>query len=801
MNDLKFAMRQLAKNPAFTIVAVLTLALGIGANTAIFTVANGVLLKPLPLPDSERILSLWEAGPGRGFDKVPASAANYLDWKSQAKSFTAISAWQPASINIGAEGGNPERWTGALVHQNFFDVTGVRPVLGSEFLPEHFERGKDGVVILSQGIWRERFASDPNILGRPLLLNGRNRTVLGVMPDGFQTPAQARAWVPKAFSAEELADRGYKQMYVLGRLKANATPEQASVELAMLAANLAKNYPEALANWSAFAHPALEDVAAPMRRPLMVLLGAVMAVLLMACANVANLLLARGEARAGEMAVRTALGAQRRHILRQLGLESALLASLGGIAGWFVAAGLLKSLLAAAPAGLPRLNLVSLDGTALAFTVAVALITAMVFGFAPMWKLASSQPVTAIRASSDQSTARQGWASRLLLIFQVALAVVVLAAGGLLLRSLDRLIRMDIGFRPSELLTARLELPRAKYGGEGRREQFANSLLEKLLAIPGVERAAITSDLPMQGWPQLIMRVEGRPTPRQSEAPTTGFAGISTDYFRTMGVAILSGRDFEASDRADTTRVGIVTEAFVRQVFPTENPLGKRIEVGFSEPPRWIEIVGVARDARNQSLEAQPQAQVFVPLAQQDEFFGPSFSVVVRARPGLANLAASLRQAVWSLDKDQPLHLVKPMTQIVAEQLAQRRFTALLLGVFAALALLLALIGLYGTVAYGVSRRRREIGIRMAIGADRRSVLQWVLGEGFRLALTGVLVGIGGAWATLRLMRNLLYEISPADPLTLGAVSVLLLVAAVLASWLPARRAAGLNPIVALRQD
>ncbi|MCW5556734.1 MAG: ABC transporter permease [Verrucomicrobiae bacterium] len=801
MQDLRFAFRQLLKNPGFTAVAVLTLALGIGANTAIFTVAYGVLLKPLPLPQSERLVNVFEKGSDDRFSKTPVAAQNYLDWKARSKSFTALTCFQGASVNVGAGEGPPERWNAALVHDDFFRVAGVGPALGNVFNPDHFRDGADDVMILSHGVWQERFGGDATVVGRTIPLNGRTRTVIGVMPDGFQTPGQSRVWLPKVFSQQELYDRANKGFIVLGRLAPGLTADQATRDVAGIAANLAQDFPVLLDGWSAFAVPLLEGFAQPMRLPLLVLLAAVGVVLLMACVNVANLLLARSAARVGEMAMRAALGAERRHLIRQLGIESLLLALLGGIAGWLCAVFLLKLLIATAPAGLPRVSQVTLDFPALAFTLGATVLTAVVFGFAPAWQLARVQPVQAMRDTAANLTVRAGVTSRSLVVFQIAAAMVVLVATGLLLRSFDRLLRTDLGFRADELLTVRLELPPAKYGGEGRRNQFAQSLLEKLAVIPGVESAGITSRLPIQGWGRVITRVEGRPSPRPSEAPATGTAGVTPDYFRTLNIPILRGRGVTAADHANATKVAVINEAYARRFFPGEDPLGRRIEIGFDEPPQWIEVIGIVRDSRNESLEASPQDEVFVPLAQQQGFFGTSISVAIRTRPGAPDIVNALRQAVWSLDKDQPLHNLKPMKQVLFEATAQRRFTLIVLGVFAGLALLLTLVGLYGVLAYSVSRRGREIGIRMALGAQRGDVSRLILREGLRLAAIGIAAGLLAALASVRVMRSLLYEIGLADPVTFAAIPLLLAAIALLACWLPARRAARVDPMVALRTE
>lgn len=799
LQDVRYGLRMLRKNPGFTVVAVITLALGIGATTTIFTVAYGVLLKPLPLPQSERLVSIFEKGPRGGFSKTPASAQNYLDWKARAKSFTALTCFQMASANVGADGGAPERWNAAMVHDDFFKVVGVTPVLGIPFTAEDFVEGANRVVILSHGVWSERFGADSNIVGKTISLNDRVRTVVGVMPPGFQTPGQSRVWVPKIFTNDELMDRNAKAYTVLGRLRPAVTPAQANSEVAAIAENLARDFPDFLKGWSAFVVPVLENFTQPARLPLFVLSAAVGIVLLMACINVANLLLARGASRVGEIATRAALGAERGRLLRQLGVESLMLAVLGGIAGCLFAAVLFKLVIAAAPAGLPRVNQVSLDYRTVAFAVGVTALTSLFFGFAPAWQLARVQPIRAMRDSSANTTARSGRASKFLVVFQIAASLVVLVATGLLLRSFDRLLRADLGFQADELLTVRLELSPVKYGSEGRRDQFARALIEKLSALPGVESAAAATQLPLQGWGQVITRIEGRPAPPPSEAPSTGYAAVTPGYFHTLDIPILKGRGFEPTDDTNAPKVGLINEAFARRFFPDENPIGKQVELGFAEPPQWIEIIGVVRNSRNESIENQPQDQVFTPLDQAPWFVGAPISVAVRTRQSARDLVPAMRQAVWSLDKDQPLHNLKPMKEVLFEATAQRRFTLIILGVFAGLALLLTLVGLYGVLAYGVSKRKRELGIRMALGAQRGDVFRLVLREGALLAICGVAAGLAGALSAVNVIRSLLYEIAPTDPATFVTIPLLLFVVALFACALPALRASSVDPMAALR--
>ena len=805
MDDLKFALRQLLKNPGFTAVAVLTLALGIGANTAVFTVVNAVLLKPLPLPDSERLVSVWErdSRPGGKQEQVPAAAAQFVDWHRELKSFQALACWQPAAVNLASDGGPPERHNGAVVSEDYFRVTGIGPVRGNGFVKENFKAGQDGVVILGHGVWQERFGGDPNIIGTTITVNGRMREVVGVMPPKFQSPAQARFWVPKVFGEQALADRNLKQLFVLGRLAKDVPLAQAQAELTASMAALEQAHPDSLKGWTAFAQPALEDVVKGMRPALLVLLAAVATVLLMACVNVANLLLARGAARQGELAVRSALGAPRGRLARQLFTEAVLLAVAGGIAGLLLAHGLLNGLLALAPAGMPRLDQVALDRTAFAFTAAACSVTGLLFGFVPAWRLSLANPNDALKGTGQRVTASIGWLRRGLVVFQVSAAVVVLVGTGLLLRSFDRLLAVDLGFEPEQLMTVRLELPPAKYAGGQRRDQFAEEVLQRLTATLGVESAGVSTHLPLQGWPRYIVRVEGQAAPPPSESPASGYTGVSVEYFHTMGMHIVQGRSFTAVDREGAPPVCVVNQAFARRFFAGADPVGQRVEIGRSEPPAWMDVVGVVNDSRNAGLEKLPDEQVFVPMRQQSRFLrsSPALSVVARIRGGTGGIPDAIRQAVWAVDKDQPLHLLQPMTQVLAQATAQRRFTVLVLGVFAALAAALAGVGLYGVMSYSVAQRTQEIGVRMALGAQRWNVLRLILGSGVRTLTVGLLLGGAAALAISRWLQSMLFETSSFDLLTYGAAGGLLFVAGLLACWVPARHATQVHPMEALRAE
>ncbi|MCC6235209.1 MAG: ABC transporter permease, partial [Verrucomicrobiales bacterium] len=715
----------------------------------------------------------------------------------------ALATWYPAAVNLAAEGATPERHAGALVSQDFFAVIGVAPALGASFAAERFQPGQDGVVLISDAVWRQRFQGRSDIVGRPLQINGRTREIVGVMPPGFQTPAKAAFWVPKVFSPQELQDRDFKSQYVLGRLAAGATVDSARAEVATLYGNLRASYPEVLEGWAPLLHPAAEDVVKPLRPAMVLLLAAVAVVLLLACLNVASLLLAQAATRRGEFGVRAALGASPRRLVLLSLTETGTLSLAGGLIGLALAHTLLAGLRALAPASLARLDQVQLDPTALAFALGACVLTTLIAGLAPALQQARTDPVNALRAVSARATSRLTASRRALVIVQVAATVVVLVVTGLLLRSLDRVLDRDLGFQRENLLTARLELPPVKYAAEQRRDQFAEEVLSRLGQARGVESAAASTYLPLQGWPQIILRLEENPIVRPSDAAATGYTGVTPGYFRTLGMRLLRGRDFTSADREETVPVCVINEAFARTHFGSRDPLGKRLEIGFSEPPRWIEIVGVVNDTSNAQLEVQPQEQVFVPLRQQPPFLrsNPALSLVIRGQSGLEGLPESLRSAVWAVDRDQPLHLLQPMTQILQGATADRRFTLRILAAFAACAVALAAVGLYGMLNGQVTARTRELGVRMVVGAGRARILGLVLGSGALTTLLGMALGTLGALLAGRLWQAQFYQTSLSDPLTWSMVFLTLGSVSLVAGAIPAWRASRLDPAIVLKAE
>ncbi|MDB6037863.1 MAG: hypothetical protein JWM99_1704 [Verrucomicrobiales bacterium] len=801
--DIRYGLRMLRKSFGFAALAVGTLALGIGATSAVFTVANTLLLKPLPWPDSERVVSIWETNTRKGASQMPMAAGQFIDARRELKSFNAMAAWAPAAINLASPGARPERFSGAAVTEDFLRVVKTVPTLGNGFSSENFTQGRDAVVLLSYGVWMNRFGGRSNILGEVVQVNARPRAIVGVLPPGFQTPAKAQFWVPKIFSDFEVQDRDYKAQPVLARLRDGVTLEQARAELEKLYGNLRSEYPDVLEGWKPEIHLAVTDSIKPVRPAMMVLVGAVITMLLMACVNVASLLLARGAGRAGEFSVRAALGANRWRLTAQLLAESGLLALMGGGAGLLLAGWLLKILVALAPANLPRIDQVHLDGTVLLLTAAACLFTGLVVGLAPAWRFSLANPNDALRAAGQRFSLGVGWLRRSLVVFQISASVVILIATGLLLRGFDRLLHVELGFEPSNLMSVRIELPPVKYGSGGHRDQFATEVFERLRANPRIEDAAFATLLPLQGWPSFIMRTEDNPVQRPSDATATGYAGITPNYFQTIGMHLLKGRAFLESDTEAAPLVCAVNQSFARKYFGGEDPLGKRIEVGFADHPRWMAIVGVVNDARNVALELQPRDQVFVPLRQQPEFLRgtPALSLIVRTQGEPAEASEAIRQSVWAVDKDQPLYQLRPMISTIVDQAAPRRFVVTVLGFFATAALTLAAMGLYGVMNHTAALRTREIGVRMALGAQRRDVLNLILKAGASTLLTGLILGISGAVICSRLIRPMLFEIPANDFLTWVGVVILLTASGLLACFLPARRAAKLDPIAALRYE
>ena len=798
VQDLRFGLRMLLKSPGFTLSAILALALGIGANTAIFSVVNAVLLRPLPYKDAERIVMVWEGKPDKGWDTFAVSPANYLDWVAQSRSLESIAAFRTSPL-IATGGSEPERLRGALATRQYFDLVGIKPSLGRVFLETEFEPGKSHAVILSDALYKRRFGGRPDVLGTTVVLNSEPVTIVGVMPQGFRLPSGADALLPMAFSAEESQRRGSHYLVAMARLAPGASLESASAEMKALAARLEKEHPDTNAGWIVKLVPLYEQVVGDVRPALWALFGAVGCVLLVACANVANLLLARSASRRGEIAVRAALGAGRLRLVRQLLTESLLLAVLGGGLGLLLGMWSVDLLRALQPGNLPRLESLSIDGTVMLFTFLASAVTGLLFGLLPALALSRSHLHGVLQEVGRGGRSRMSQKVRGgLVVAQVALSLVLLAGAGLHLRSIQRLMHVDPGFDPEGVLTMRASLPQQKYPKEEMQTAFYDRVLDSLKVLPGVQVAAAVSPLP-QSENDLIfsVSVQGRPPANPGEEKSANWYTASPGYFTAMRIPLLKGRLFTDSDAAGAPRVALINETMARTMFPNEEPIGQHLVMGI-DSAAVREIVGVVGDVRHYGLDQDVTMQMYDPVRQRP-MTGMTF--VLRTSVDPASLAPAARRAVLAADPEQPVSDVRSLREVVDATTAQRRFSLLLLGVFAGIALLLAAVGIYGVVGYSVAQRTHEIGVRMALGARRGEILGLVLRQGMALALLGVGVGLVGALALTRLIAGLLFGVSASDPLTFAATAVILSGVALLATFIPAHRATRVEPTAALRYE
>jgi putative ABC transport system permease protein len=805
--DVRYGIQTLRRAPGFTTVAVLTLALGIGATTAIFSVVNAVVLRPLPYPDAERLTMVWMDNRPAGMNEDIHSWPNFDDLRTQNQVFTGLAAYFPGGFNITGgcvEGAcDPERVAGVVSTADLFPILGVSPRIGRAFTAAEEQEGSDGVVVLSHGLWRRQFGADPAAIGRTVRMNGRERTVIGVMPEGFAFPSpETSAWVPLVIPEQERQARNSFGLYVIGRLKPGVPLERAQADMAAIFARLVTQFPTLGAFGINLVSLPRQIVGPTLRTALWVMLGAVGAVLLIACANVANLMLSRAAAREREVGVRIALGASRTRIVRQLLTESVLLAVLGGATGLLLAWSGLKLLIGLAPADIPRLSEVRLDALVLSLSLVVAVLTGVAFGLAPALQLSRPDLSAALREGGRGGTGGQRGQRmrRLLAAAQVALVIVLLTGAGLLIRSFVELQRVHLGFRPENLLTMRLALPVAKYQQPPQRIALYEQLTERVRSLPGVRDAAAISDIFLSKTPNSgVFTIEGRP-PRPEEAQIeTPIDAVTPGYFKVMGIPLTRGRDFTAQDGFDAPPVVIVNENMAQRFWPNEDPVGKRFRYGGpdSQAP-WMTVVGVVGDMRRTGYDAPVRYETFLPHAQAPR--GAMTLVVRTTREPLA-LASAVRGEVRALDPEQPVYEVRSMDDLLSGMVAQRRFSMALLGTFAALALTLGLIGVYGVTSYLVAQRTREIGLRLALGAEPRTVVGMVVRQGMFVAGAGVAVGLVGALVLTRLMGSLLYGVSASDLPTLAAATGLLAAATLVANWVPARRAARVDPLVALRAE
>jgi putative ABC transport system permease protein len=801
--DLRYAARILKKNPGFTAVAVVALALGIGANTAIFSVVNTVLLRPLPYKDQEQLVMVWEDATRHGYPRDTPAAANYVDWRDQNNVFSGMAAIADMNFNL-TNAGDPERLKGRRVSANLFPLLGVEPQLGRIFSTAEDQPGSQQVVVLSHRLWQRRFGGDPSIAGKPLTLNDETYTVIGVMPARFQFPEKDdELWVPIALSAQEAANRNRHYLEVVARLKPGVTLPQAQTDMTTIGTRLQQQYPESNTDLGVAVTSLHEHLVGDIKPALLILLGAVGLVLLIACANVANLLLARAAIRQKEIALRVALGARHWRLLRQFLTESVLLATLGGMLGLAIAYVGLLLLGSFVPESISQAREVSLDLKVLGFTLLVSLLTGLIFGLAPAIQAARlNQSETLKEGGRDSVTGRSGKRLRSLLVTaEVAVSLVLLIAAGLLINSFLRLRNIDPGFRVDHLLTMKIELPEPKYEEMQRRTAFYDNLIQRVQSLAGVRSAAVTTNLPLYRQGNSIgIRLEGKPAPLPGHELIVVTRIVSPGYFETMGIPLLAGRQFTDHDSDQSPNVVVISETMARRYWPGEEAIGKRIAAGrVRTDADWIQVVGVVKDVRQFELNAEPRPQMYLAYGQAD-FFRPE-DLVVKTDVEPASIAATVRKAVWDVDKDQPVSNIRTMDEILAESIARQRFSMLLLGVFAGVALLLAAVGIYGVMSYSVAQRTHEIGIRMALGAQTSAVLKLAVAYGLKLVIAGVVIGLVAAFALTRLMATLLFGVTPTDPATFALISLLLISVAAIASYIPARRATKVDPLIALRYE
>ena len=853
--DVRYGLRMLVKNRGFTAVAVLTLALGIGANTAIFSVVNAVLLRPLPYRDPDRLVEISGKNLKQGIYRFAVAPANFLDWQEQNHVFESMAILSSWSDNFNLVGeGQPEELQGRRVSASYLPLLGVRPILGRTFLPEEDHPGQH-VVVLTHAFWQRRFGSDPNVIGRQITLNGESYTIIGVMPKGFQTLASSYSeeerehlWLSNPFERFPRTERERTTSCVIARLKPGASLAEARAEMDTIARRLEQAYPKTNDGCGVNVRPLSDEViqseyGSNPRPALLLLMGAVGLVLLIACVNVASLLLARSVARQREIAVRAALGAGRTRLIRQLLTEGVILATLGGALGVLLAMGSVPVLVALSPAGIPRLDEAGVDGTALGFTLVVSLLTGVLCGLVPALESSKPDLNEALKEGSRGATGglTQQRTHRLLVVGEIALALLLLSGAGLTIRSFLRLHNQDLGFDPKNVLTAQLSLPRSKYveltkpaadappGSSNIRwwtvrpnvSAFVRQALERLEHLPGVKSAGMISFLPLGtdfGGPFVI---EGAsPLPRTPQdwgvAPFALYEAIDGDYFQTMRVPLIQGRYFTREEYETGAAVAIVNRTLARHFFSDGNGLGRRLKVSFSyiegDKKKPVEIVGVVGDVNEDwpytDPEEHPKYTIYLPFDQQGRTYTEGqistrlhVSFVVRTASDPARLSGALHQAIWEVDKDQPIEKLITMQEFVSDMDSQRRFCLLILGILAGVALILATVGIYGVMSYSVSQRTHEIGVRRALGADRRNIMKPLLTQGVVLSLSGMAIGLAGALSLTSLLSNFLYGVSPTDAATFIGVALLLMAVALLACYIPARRATKVDPMVALRYE
>jgi putative ABC transport system permease protein len=799
--DLRYGARILLKYPGFTLIAVMTLALGIGANTAIFSVINAVLLRALPFHEPERIVSVNQVSTG-GLPGIPAY--EYLEWREQNEVCEQIAAYSDNNYNLTGQG-EPERISCAEVTASLFPLLGVHPLLGRVFSSDEDRLGYDQVVVVSEGFWQRRYGGDPSLIGKSITLNDRSYTVIGVMPASFRFPGDFEIWKPFALSAEkERQGDVFTLVQVIARLKPGMMIDRAATNLNVISRRTAEQIKDRMPDSVVGLVPLHRELVAGVRTTVLVLFGAVGFVLLIACANVASLMLSRASARKKEMALRAAVGAGRWRLVRQLLAESLLLGLAGGIFGILLAVWGIDPIVTLIPDGffssVQNLEAISIDRQVLGFTLLVSVLTGILFGLAPALAVSKPDLVEALKEGGLNNMTGSGWRFLRsgLVVAEIALALVLLLGAGLMIRSFTRLLEINPGFKAENVLTMRINLPRSKYKEPYQTAAFYQQLLERVAALPGARSTGGISHTPLSGFGMIaFIQLEGVPPLDRKKDRPIGIGVVTADYFQTMSIPLMSGRGFDARDHADTQQVAIINQALARRFWPNEDPVGKRISFGCEEG-LCRTIVGVVGDIRQERLTQEATPEIYIPFHQSPS---NGMTLLMRTEGDPLSFVSSVRSEVLAVDKDQPVHSVMTMQQRLDEAVATTRSLTILFGVFAALALVLAAVGVYGVISYSVSQRTREIGIRAALGAQPRDVFRLVISQGMKLAILGVMIGLGVAFGLTRLMTTLLFGVSATDPLTFVVIAAVLTLVALLACWIPARRATRVDPMVALRYE
>jgi putative ABC transport system permease protein len=804
--DLRFGLRMLARNPGFTAVAIITMALGLGANTALFSVVNGVMLKSLPFKEPDRLVFVLETNAKFPAPGVSASSLNYRDWKEQSHSFESIAARQAFAGNL-TSSERPEKILGEKVSWDYFPTLGVAPLAGRSFTQDEDKPGAPTVLLLSHGLWLRRFGGDPGIVGKAIPFNGQNATVVGIMPNDYRPNIEF--WTPLAITYQG-ADRNLHNLQIVGRLAPGVSQTQAQTEMTNIAARLAQQYPEANTGWGVALVQFQDLVILNIRPALRILLAAVGFLLLIACANVANLLLARAATREKEIALRLALGANRGRLIRQVLTESVLISLLGGVVGILIALWGTQALVGLNPQGIPRAKEIGVDGQVLGFTLLVAVVSGILFGLIPAWQSSNPNLNEKLKESgkSASSNARGNRLRGLLVVVQVALAFVLLVGAGLLIKSFSQLQQVNVGFNRENMLTMQIALPPAAYPQGPNILNFYREALHQFSALPGVTSVGAISQVPLAGGgPQFTFSVEGRPLPTPAEAPIASYRTLTPGYFQTMSIPILKGRTITEADDQNALQVVVINQNLADKMWPGENPVGKRLTVGVplpNEQPEWVTVVGVVGNVKHTSLNGETGMQMYQPVAQTPfltQGLGRTMTFLLRTGPETAGLIEPARKVVANLNPTLPVSNVKTMDAIIYDSVAPFRFNTFLLGLFAATALILTLVGVYGVMNYAVTQRTQEIGIRMALGAQPGQVRSLILKQGLALSGVGLAFGLVGCWGVTRLMSSLLFGVNATDTTTLLAVGTGLLLITLAACYLPARQATKIDPLVALKYE